>query len=110
MKFEQISNEEKLIFLQNLEELKKNVATNFSFLNLDGYIQDELFQTALNTYLESEKNFSMATASKKIEKYLTNEYFNYLKKLLSQNENRSILNTYTDYYLENYSQEAAEDT
>ena len=110
MKFEQISNEEKLIFLQNLEELKKNVATNFSFLNLDGYIQDELFQTALNTYLENEKNFSMATASKKIEKYLTNEYFNYLKKLLSQNENRSILNTYTDYYLENYSQEAAEDT
>ena len=108
MKFEQISNEEKLIFLQNLEEVKKNVATNFSFLKLDEDIKEELFQNALNAFLDKEQNLTTVKDIKRVEKYLTNEYITYLKELLSQSENRDVLNAYTNYFLEN-NHETAED-
>ena len=73
MKLDQISNKDKIIFLKNLDEIKKNIAYNFSFLNLDDNTKEELFQKALNTYLSNEKNFSLINASKKIGKYLNNE-------------------------------------
>ncbi len=90
--------------------LKKETSAKFPFLNIDEEKEEELFQNALNSFLEKENEINLDILVKKLSNYLNKEYTSYLIKILNESDNKQILKDYTDFFFSNNTKNSPEDT
>lgn len=87
--------------LIKFRRINVNVNTKFSYLKIDDNTKNKLLEQAFDKFLQNLNNINEDNISLEIEKYLNNEYINLLKDLLKKDNNKEILNNYTNNYFIN---------
>ncbi len=90
--------EQEQMLFSKFKQISLIVEDKYSYLVLNNEKKDKLLQQAFTKFLQNISKINDDNISLEIENYLNKEYLNLLKELLVLEDNKKVLNDYTNNY------------